>query len=204
MAIAVEEMKTALEEISSVFDGLIDRLGSGSRVFIKVDEWLGLSTRDAFMRCHVAVAKRRRPTAKDVDLEQAGWLCLGTVGDPTDVKAEILERRWKEYDSNRIYAFVSSVWEHPLSWRYPSSLEVIAPSEVWAKAGSGDIRDIVKQAQGDWAPLIAKGGYVEEAYVQLVPISHSIRRVSAGLTRPATSRTKIGGMPLSKIRRVSL
>ena len=50
MAIAVEEMKTALEEISSVFDGLIDRLGSGSKVFIKVDEWLGLSTRDAFMR----------------------------------------------------------------------------------------------------------------------------------------------------------
>ena len=204
MAVSLDEMKNPLEEISSIFDGLINELGSRSKVFMKVDEWLGVSTGDAFMCCHMAVARRRGPTAKDTSLAQAGWLSLGTVGDPTDVKAEILERRWKEYDSNRIYAFVSYFWEDRLSWRYPSSVEVSAPSELWADCPAGDIRDIVKHAQGDWAPLIAKDGYVEVAYVQLVPISHPIRRVPAGLTSTATSRTKIGGMPLSKIRRVSL
>ena len=204
MALSLDEMKNPLEEISLTFDGLQDELGSRSKVFMKVDEWLGVSTGDAFMCCHMAVANRRGPTATDTSLAQAGWFSVGAVGDPTSAKAEVLKRRWKVYDSDRIYAFVSYFWEDRLSWRYPSSVEVSAPSELWADCPSGDIRDIVKHAQGDWAPLIAKDGYVEVAYVQLVPISHAIRHVPAGLTRTASSRCKIGGMTLSKIRRVSL
>ena len=166
--------ETALSQISRVLDSHQNQLGSRDKVFVKLDEWWRDPNACSYgiTCCHLVVAKRRGPSAAMAYLNQTGWFSVGTVGDSTSAKAELLKRRWSEFASDCTYVFGDDALFRGYAnrWR-PTWFDLSAPVQLWTTVDHF-LPDILKQAETDWATLVAADGHVTDAHLLLVPIDH--------------------------------